>query len=72
MNSPQATKPRTLRDPLSALRSPDKRIRQDVLKAVRYVAQHLGGEKLRSFSIDLAVLLTKWNSTPAPQEVADQ
>lgn len=72
MNSQQATKPRTQRDPLAAILAPDKRLRQDVQKAVRYVAQRLDGEKLRSFTNELSGLLAKWNNTSASQEVANR
>lgn len=72
MNSSSLAKARSQRDPLAAILSPDKRLRQDVQKAVRYVSQRLEGEGLRAFTSELSVLLAKWNSATSEPEATNK
>jgi hypothetical protein len=49
------------RNPLSALKTPDERLRRDAKAALRYILEPLVGEQLRVFLARLHVLLAEYD-----------
>jgi hypothetical protein len=63
MATQASTRSRATRNPITAIISPDKRLRRDAKTALRYVVDQLGDDRLRSFLHELSALLSKWDSS---------